>query len=139
MYDADVGAQVDAAGTESERQMILIREISDLFYQSLLCPNNSTFDSTGEQVVSANRTIEGYANTRCKCDAGYTVWGGACVATCNSGEYRNTLGICSLCGDGMRPTGASGGMENSSCVESGTSGGGSDGASGAWSGSDGRI
>jgi len=121
-YDADIGAQVNAASTESERQMILIQAISDLFYQSLLCPNNSTFMTT-EHAVSANRTKGGYANNRCQCDEGYTVWGGACVGTCSNNEYRNSLGICSSCGEGFAPTGASGSTENNSCVEvsSGTS------------------
>ena len=120
MYDADIGAQVDAAGSESERQMILIRAISDLFYQSLLCPSNSTFVAQ-EQTTSANRTIGGYANTRCQCDEGYTVWGGACVATCANTEYRNSLGICSVCGEGMSPTNTSGrsSTENNACAESG--------------------
>ena len=108
---------------DSNQKLVLIREISDLFYQSLLCPNNSTFDSLNTHIIDANRTKEGYANTRCKCDAGYTVWGGACVATCDSSEYRNTLGICSSCGEGLSPSGGSSNIENNTCLES--SGGGS--------------
>lgn len=142
-YDADIGAQVNAASTESERQMILIRAISDLFYQSLLCPNNSTFVSSGEQTTSANRTIGGYVNTRCQCDEGYTVWGGACLATCATTEYRNSLGICSSCGDGLTPinTGART-MENNDCGTGGGTGGGSGGGSSddnPWGTASGRI
>ena len=137
-YDADIGAQVNAASTESERQMILIRAISDLFYQSLLCPTNSTFitdpykkDNNGEYILDANgnkikitaspnRTINGYVNTRCKCDEGYTVWGGACLGSCPSNQYRNTFGACTECETGYVASGATSGRvetENNTCIE----------------------
>ena len=116
-YDSEVGNEMENIATsvnnnntipeankakviDSRQKAYLIRVVSDLFYQSLLCPSNSTFDSSGQQTVSANRTVGGYVNTRCKCDDGYTVWGGACLATCSVDEYRNTLGTCTSCDSG---------------------------------------
>ena len=102
--------------TSSNQKLILIRAVSDLFYQSLLCPSNSSFVTSGAQAVSVNRTMEGYANSRCKCDTGYAVWGGACLATCAEDEYRNTLGSCISCEEGTTPTGGtSGRTENNTC------------------------
>lgn len=91
----------------------LIQGVSDLFYQSLLCPSNSTFSSTPNDVVSPNRTMGGWANTRCQCNSGYTVWGGACVPSCNSGDYRNTLGACVTCDGAL--TGGNLVMEHDTC------------------------
>ncbi len=98
----------------------LIMGVSELFYQSLLCPSNSSFIALGEQVVSPNRTIGGYVNTRCRCNEGYTVWGGACLASCATNEYRNTLGACSECDSGyVANGGTANSMENSGCATGG--------------------
>lgn len=121
-YDATVAAEMEriesdntsgAQPTAAELKTIdalqkayLIQAVSDLFYQSLLCPTNSTFVSSA-QTVSTNRTIGGYANTRCKCDDGYTVWGGACLASCSLDEYRNNLGACVSCETGTAAGGVS--------------------------------
>ena len=117
-YDPDVATQVAAGRTDAEQKMILIQAISDLFYQSLLCPTNSTFISTGAQTISPNRTINGYVNTRCKCDEGYTVWGGACLGSCPSNQYRNTFGACTECETGYVASGSDGArLENNTCIE----------------------
>jgi hypothetical protein len=57
----------------------------------------TTVEGTTIASVSANRIIGGLANARCKCNDGYTVWNGACVAKCNDGEYRNSSGTCAAC------------------------------------------
>lgn len=106
-YDADVAQAMeninnDQTLSETQKDMqqktLLIQRLSELFYQNLLCPNNSTFQE-GDNIenISPNRTIEGYVNNHCKCDAGYTVWGGACVVSCPANQYRNNLGICTSC------------------------------------------
>ena len=123
-YDVEVGNAVSAAETEAEKRAVLIRAISELFYQSLLCPSNSTFDSDGEvHDVDENRTISsdtsGYVNARCKCNAGYSVWGGTCVATCSDNQYRNALGACVSCDTGTPSGGISNTKENSFCATSG--------------------
>lgn len=73
-----------------------INSISQMFYQSLLCPDNSTYQTTTSS-ISTNGTVAGWVNERCKCNVGYTVWSGTCTATCVAGEYRTSLGVCSDC------------------------------------------
>ncbi|MBO7066290.1 MAG: hypothetical protein J6W40_01550 [Alphaproteobacteria bacterium] len=72
----------------------IISCISNMFYQSLLCPDNSSFQSTENTSTDPNDTKAGWVNTRCKCNDGYTVWGGACVVDCGAGQLRNTNGTC---------------------------------------------
>lgn len=142
-YDADINAQMaaqeDSSGNcdtrcENNKHIILIHAISDAFYQTLICPSNSTFvykqedNNEPENALSGrtssgvsasakneNRTIEGYVNSRCKCNAGYSVWNGACLASCLDNEYRNSLGICTSCDSGI-PSGGGVELENSACV-----------------------
>lgn len=116
-YDPDVANQVAAGTTEEEKKMILIQAISDLFYESLLCPSNSSF-VRNNSTVSPNRTLGGYVNSRCKCNEGYTVWGGACLASCDAThQYRNNLGACITCDSGYSVYGGiEGELENSSCA-----------------------
>lgn len=78
-----------------------IEGISEIFYQSLLCPENSTYQTTAG--VPSNRTIEGYVNTQCKCNLGYSSFNGACLTSCADNEYRNEYGTCAKC-DGSLDT-----------------------------------
>ena len=65
-----------------------IESISEMFYQSLLCPANSTY-------VSKNSNSTGDVNTHCACNEGYEVWGTSCVAACLGDEKRNlSTGVC---------------------------------------------
>jgi len=81
--------------TQEDKDMCVIEKISEVFYQSLLCPENSTFKTSGNPTAAdANRKKNGWVNTGCQCDSGYTVWNGACLLTCSTNEYRNTLGVC---------------------------------------------
>lgn len=49
-------------------------------------------------MISFNRVKEGWVNSNCKCDPNYSVWNGACLATCNgNNEFRNALGACEAC------------------------------------------
>ena len=80
----------------------VVEKISEVFYQSLLCPTNSTYKKYSDQAdyfsfLNKNRTIEGWVKSHCKCDAGYSVWNGACLPTCSELEYRNSLGVCTVC------------------------------------------
>lgn len=75
-----------------------INGISEIFYQSLLCPENSTYyTATG---TANNRVKSGYVNAQCKCNDGYTAFSGACLTTCANDEYRDESGICKECTDG---------------------------------------
>ena len=72
--------------------------ISDMFYQSLLCPDNSTYTPIKKDISPNGCGDEDektcYVNTQCTCNAGYTVWGGACVLKCGTNEERNSYGTC---------------------------------------------
>lgn len=83
----------------------VVEKISEVFYQSLLCPTNSTYNTDGAGTgvtVDENRTINGHVNTHCQCNPGYSVWNGACYIMCPALQYRNTAGVCATC-----PTGKS--------------------------------
>ena len=138
-YDSDMGTQIgnvqceDISGCatsedgtacttnsctgllESKRQSLLINGISELFYQTLLCPEKSSFVAENG-TVSANRTMEGYVNNHCKCQSGYTVWNGSCVLSCGANEYRNDSGMCGLCESGTQLSGGTSDTEPNECV-----------------------
>ena len=71
-----------------------IEALSEMFYQSLLCPDNSTY--------VANPTSEGYeigngksyVNAHCKCYDDYEASGTTCVAKCGDDMERNAYGTC---------------------------------------------
>ncbi len=67
-----------------------IQSISKIFYQSLLCPDNSTYQENAETVG----TTTGYVNEYCKCNENYEPWGTQCVAVCGSLSERNFSGSC---------------------------------------------
>ena len=102
-YDYDIGQEINSVSgsdeqAEYERQDILIRHISEMFYQSLLCPENSTFvNNSNQQGPSANRTIKGFVNKQCKCNSGYSVWGSVCKPVCPENQYRSDSGYCKEC------------------------------------------
>ncbi|MBR5904277.1 MAG: hypothetical protein IKZ49_01955 [Alphaproteobacteria bacterium] len=105
---------------DKRQKLVLIQGISNLFYQNLLCPENSSFDSSeassSSSRPSSNRTIEGYVNDRCKCNSGYSVWNGACVVSCTgSDQYRDSYGMCKECENGNGYGGSTGSTENNSC------------------------
>ena len=67
-----------------------INSISEMFYQSLLCPDNSTYQ---EEIGVAG--TDGYVNERCKCLSGYKVSGTQCVAiSCPENASVNSSGVC---------------------------------------------
>ncbi len=73
-----------------------IDSISAMFYQSLLCPDNSTYQTTAGALGTQGTT--GYVNERCKCDSGYVIWGKTCTRKCDMGTQRNSLtGVCDSC------------------------------------------
>ncbi|MFQ6777677.1 MAG: hypothetical protein ACLRFI_00040 [Alphaproteobacteria bacterium] len=91
----------DAPGTsctedEENDKNACIDEISEIFYQSLGCPANSTYDATGVDAADVWGTIGGWVNSNCKCDTGYSVYNGSCVVSCLNNQYREN-GICKTC------------------------------------------
>ncbi len=78
-----------------------LNNISEMFYQSLLCPDHSTFVGTTGDCTSLGL---GCLNTQCKCEPGYFVSGSSCTACpanstyqkdgCSTGECANTQCKC---------------------------------------------
>lgn len=85
-----------------------IEDISSLFYQSLICPANSTYmasapaeDKTCKGDVCVGNNLQ-YVNKTCRCNTGYKAWGNACLTECPEGEIRqNSSGICKACPAGQ--------------------------------------
>ena len=92
----------------------IINCVSGIFYQSLLCPDNSTYSQSPGTI--AQNGYSGYVNTQCECNPGYVVWSGNCVATCGEHSTRNSYGSCT-CDSGYT-------MKNSACIQDGSSSGG---------------
>ena len=83
----------------SKQNLTLIHGISEAFYQSLLCPANSTYVFNSDQrTASQNRTVEGFVNNKCRCNEGYAVSNGGCKSFCPFGQYRDNNGLCVECG-----------------------------------------
>lgn len=81
-----------------------VESISEMFYQSLLCPDNSTYTKTAG--TSGNNN---YVNEHCKCNLGYSVSGSQCVvARCPENATKDSNGVC-VCNTGY-------GILNSECV-----------------------
>ena len=93
-----------------------INGISEIFYQSLLCPENSEYKI--DAGTPSNYAIGGYVNKQCKCIDGYTVFNGACLQTCPQSKYRDEYGSCKECDTGSSPTGGSSTKENTGCQTS---------------------
>lgn len=99
-----------------------INSISEMFYQSLLCPTNSIYQAT-EGSVGTN----GYVNSRCKCNVGYEPYSGQCLPACGSNETRNSYGTCACISgyskvNGVCVQNASGGSTGESTSGGSTSG-----------------
>ena len=65
-----------------------IDSVSGIFYQSLLCPDNSTYQET-PGTISRNNTEQGWVNTRCKCQEGFVTYNGSCLVKCPNGQSYN--------------------------------------------------
>ncbi len=93
-----VSACETAGDKEACKNTAYIDCVSDIFYQSLLCPDNSEYTATADTISANgcgdNNETSCYVNNQCKCRAGYAVWGGACVPKCASDENRNSYGTC---------------------------------------------
>jgi len=82
-----------SCATDEDGKDTCIKSISEMFYQSLLCPDNSTFVAA-KQTLSPNNTRAGNVNDHCKCNADYDVWGNQCLYKCDDGKTRNSSGTC---------------------------------------------
>lgn len=86
----------------------IIDKVSDMFYNSMLCPDNSTYSTTPK--ASAGAEAGKYVNDLCKCNTGYEPWSSQCVLLCTENSSRNSYGSC-VCDTGYT-------MKNGVCVKS---------------------
>ena len=86
-YDTEMGNTLDSLSTDAERKAELIRGISQMFYESMLCPDNSIFSNTLKSEAGDDEA-DRYVNDRCKCNDGFLNTGTSCVAVCPSGTYK---------------------------------------------------
>lgn len=78
-----------------------IDNISEMFYQSLLCPDNSRYDPTcGSEFGQSNTQC---TNERCRCIENYDRVGSYCYASCPAHSRRGSSGLC-VCDTGYKMT-----------------------------------
>ena len=70
-----------------------IQNISEIFYQSLLCPDNSVYTNQSH-AISKNNTTKGYANNRCRCKDGFVSFNGSCLPLCEGDQHYLANGVC---------------------------------------------
>lgn len=73
-----------------------IESISEIFYQSLLCPDNSTYElrQSSQQIIDENNTDGGWVNKLCRCQDGFVTFNGACLPACENGGIYTSAGTC---------------------------------------------
>lgn len=72
-----------------------IESISEVFYQSLLCPDNSVYQAGANTTISPNNIPGGWVNKKCKCQEGFVTFNGACLPKCENGGIYLSTGVCS--------------------------------------------
>ena len=107
-----------------------IKNLSQMFYDSMLCPDNSFFitnQRTTDAIengcksvyeppvvgVGGTVTLGGYkyckVNDKCACNMGYEVYNGQCLTPCGDNASRNSYGTCT-CNNGYT-------LQNGVCVK----------------------
>ena len=79
----------------SGAQTTCIESISEIFYQSLLCPDNSMYMMGHTNNPSPDNTYAGWASTMCRCRDGFVTFNGACLPMCDNGGIYLSTGVCS--------------------------------------------
>ena len=85
-YDKEMGKTLDGLSEEQDKKNTLIRGISEMFYQSLLCPENSEFVDILQSEADEQEASK-YVNARCKCKDDYYLYGSSCVLSCPAGMF----------------------------------------------------
>ncbi len=109
--------------SDSLRQSICIENISDIFYQSMLCPDYSVWVATAGAIGSLYSSgTNVYVNERCICQDGYGVDDGECIQ-CPTGyefnsacNYANESVGCPIIGCGCPSTTPYWDNEDEECV-----------------------
>jgi len=70
----------------------LINNLSTMFYQTLLCPDNSTYNTEEHSpAVDPDNTEGGWVNEICKCNFGFSSYQGTCMVVCPANSVRATF------------------------------------------------
>ncbi|MBO5834379.1 MAG: hypothetical protein J6R22_05500 [Alphaproteobacteria bacterium] len=93
VFDSDT-ASVCGAENGTCTDAAYIDAISEMFYQSLLCPEYSTYDKTGAGSSNVIGNNKQWVNKLCKCNTGYKAWGSSCKPECSGGAEFKTDGGC---------------------------------------------
>ncbi len=88
-------ADQTSTGCPDDDQTQCIENISEIFYQSLLCPDNSSYVYPGSTSISSNNTPGGWVNKLCRCQDGFVTFNGACLPACANGGIYTSTGVCS--------------------------------------------
>ena len=120
----------DTVSCPDSNQNKCIQNLSQMFYDSMLCPDNSFF-ITNQRVkdtiengckaayeppsvgIGGTVTLGGYkyckVNDKCACNEGYEVYNGQCLTPCGDNASRNSYGTCT-CNNGYT-------LQNGVCVK----------------------
>ena len=74
-----------------------IESISEIFYQSLLCPDNSTYvfdEGANSRTIDENNVDGGWVNKLCRCQDGFVTFNGSCFPACDNGGIYTSAGVC---------------------------------------------
>jgi len=101
-YDAQMGEDMEtisadtslsATQKDQKQKDLLIYGISEMFYQSLLCPDNSYFSGVNKADAEAADKYS-YVNDRCRCNDGYYAYASSCVSVCPDENMVMYNGAC---------------------------------------------
>jgi len=81
-------------GDTDNAKKTCIKNISSVFYQSLLCPDNSVYHQSS--IINKNNINGGQVNKMCRCMDGFVTYNGACLPECAKGEVYTGTGVCTL-------------------------------------------
>ena len=95
-YDKEMGQNIENPSlSEQDRRLKLIEGVSEIFYQSFLCPENSEYTGKSKtEEMEAGNNVDNYVNEICVCKDGYKRFNGACVITSCDGDYYWYNGQC---------------------------------------------
>nr|MBQ0091284.1 hypothetical protein [Candidatus Enterousia merdequi] len=88
-YDKEMGEEIRGLDDDKDQKLKLINGISQMFYETMLCPENSEFISDDTTVLVGRAMV----NDRCACKKGYVLSNGACVTACSTDQFAIN-GVC---------------------------------------------
>lgn len=110
VFDKDTGSCPGTGADAGDNKCI--QNISEMFYQSMLCPDNSTFnqkegkDTCGVGSTDCVGNNKQWVNKHCKCNSGYVAYGSTCLPECGyAGSIQllyDSTGVCVCTGGDLK-------------------------------------